>query len=126
MSTEPTSLGLAVNKPQDTVRTGGAICDQAPAASKTDLWLMSSPKLPRKLHLELSAGGWLYARVHAKTHSLLVLTGERLADCYLDVSQANCLFLCLGPHASFMLSASEATQIRATFEPLGLVIREAK
>lgn len=126
VSPNTTPLDLPVHDPLgDLPVPGGAIGGQVqPPAPKIDLWLMPSAKLPRKLHLELSAGGWLYAQVCAKNNLLLGLTGERLADCYLDVSDTNCLFLCLG-HASFILSASEVTQIRAAFEPLGLAAREA-
>lgn len=129
MSTELTSLNPPVhNPPHDTSgAASGAICGQVQPpralANKVDLWLTPSAKLPRRLHVELSAYGYLYVHVYAKGYGHLSGAGQRFNDdCYLDIS-TEYLFLSVG-NATFPLSASEVTKLRTVLEPHGLRIRE--
>jgi hypothetical protein len=97
----------------------------APAVprNKADLRLGPPPKRPRRLHLELTAWDTLYVYLYSKSHVHLSGATARFTDCYLDTSQPNCPFLCVGA-AVFPLSDNEVVQIRAAFEPHGLRIRE--
>ncbi len=129
MSTESTSLDLPVHNPTGELPVpGGAIGGQVQqpraSANKVDLWLTPSAKLPRRLHVELSPGNYLYVNVYAKGYGHLSGASHRFTDdCYLDIANDN-LFVCVG-NAVFPLSASEVTQIRAALEPHGLRIRNA-
>jgi hypothetical protein len=125
MNPEPTPLDPLVHNPPSPSSgpAGAAIGERVQPRNKAELRLPYSPQYPRVLNVELSAGGYIWANVRSKQYVTLCSTNVPLSGCYLDVSVHGCEFLVVGD-AVFLLSIKEAAQIRATFEPLGLRIRE--
>jgi hypothetical protein len=92
-------------------------------ANKAELRLPHSSKFKRMLALEIIHRGFLSVRVVLSTYVNVCSSILQLERCYLDISVPDCMFLAMGD-TCFMLTPKEAMQIRATFEPLGLRVRE--
>jgi hypothetical protein len=127
MNPEPTPLDLPATSPP-TPTSGAAseaICDagspRAPA-NNIELHLDPSSKHSRQLIVLLLTAQrtlWVDLRVNG---ALCSSAHTLLAKCYLAFNDG-CSYLCLDD-ATFALSVEEAPRIRATFEPLGLRVRE--
>jgi hypothetical protein len=120
-------LNPAVHNPLSLSPTqdGGAIGDRVQSAARTthykaELKLDPTPKLPRRLTIQLlQSGETLWVHLSARNHQPLTSGHCPLRDCYLALGEHPALCV---RESDFRVTPAEADTIRATFEPLGLTI----
>jgi len=125
MNTESIPLDPHVHNPLATLpRNDGAIGEGVRLPERAlyaaELKLGPAPKLPRRLTIQLLPSGktlW----VHLATSGFEPLSSGHclLQDCYLALGDHPALCL---RGSDFRVTPAEAAQIRALFEPLGLLV----